>query len=84
MDAKPKHVRTSLAIDKEAVQAAMPYLYKDGFSVSAYVRKMLWAYVEKKEAEDAPLTIDQIATRERDAREAKNESHAIDHFLDGM
>ena len=55
-----KHERTALSVDKQAVQAAMPYLYKDGFSVSAYVRKVLWDYVATKKAGERPITIDEI------------------------
>ena len=55
-----KHERTALSVDKQAVQAAMPYLYKDGFSVSAYVRKVLWDYVATKKAVEKPITIDEI------------------------
>ena len=52
--------RTSLSIDRDVVDRAKPYLRKDGYTVSSFIRKVLWDYVEKKESLKAPITIDSI------------------------
>ena len=52
--------RTSLSIDREVVDRAKPYLRKDGYTVSSFIRKVLWEYVEGKESRKAPITIDEV------------------------
>lgn len=52
--------RTSVSVDKEAVAKAKPYLRKDGYTVSSFIRKALWDYIAMKQREDRPLNIDSI------------------------